>query len=618
MLTLVNGPSSIHILKPSMASSDLLERLIGPITEDPLNPLDPLGLLSVKHRLDAAVAGGGISIQNELEARTVLAGRLMWAHTRHPVYLQEAIEQSEMVVDRLPRDSPNLHNHLRHLSHAYLTRFWESQLRYDIDKAVRCSRLAEQHAKAAGLDERDLEAYRSILDTAADVLTAFARFLARQDTVDMKGVTTALDEAIACTNKIRTSAPLGSPIYLQSLASLARRLYNRALITGSAENREQAVKLLSELQVATPRGSRHHGEANIQLGRLAALRYDSSGQLRDLDDAIAWLSAGVDYASPDDRPTALFLLTDLYVVRYAKLHDVADLWKARHFSSFILFVSPDLDPMRGTYLLLHLKIARELAHTTTTDGDLGNLLRYAYIHLGRLAPRYSLPPFAVPNNRGGSSRKPPNYSQRRELQRLFCDILGRRYMVSGKLDHLDQALAAIDELGFGHSNLAHQGPDNPPLFNTTVISTWSSQVGQLAQAPPSSSREVGEGAAYEKLRSICNEKDFVGCLSTNLTEDFTTEFRLYVEAAVESTSPVTPLAKTRSPWWPISGLVETGARSPVDRPRAWIASPLVAASIASAIVAVLIFCLARPKRMSKVRGNVRTAIAADDESVKLQ
>ncbi|KAK0752456.1 hypothetical protein B0T18DRAFT_91117 [Schizothecium vesticola] len=514
------------------SSSSSLKRLVDDVTIEirGISAYTFPDISSIKRQLDELVEANDFVTEDELEARTRLAKLFVQAYAdsgRHNLrYLQEAIGQYETALDRLPPNSPRQTECLSSLSEAYLSMFLVSDSDHDINEAVRFGRLARQQAETTGLSERDLEAHRSILIINIDALKHLGELLLRDDAADAHGNMAVLDilnEVVECVQGIRTNASVGSEAYLDSLRRLIQVLIARASLTGSEGDREEAARLIQEVQSTAPPGSELHVETKLELGWMAALVYSSSGELGHLDDAIMQIQTGLDDitavgSSGADRPMALSQLALLYGLRYSTSHNISDLHEALHLSHLSLFAFyPVADPVRGGILLRHLKISRELAYLLTSEHEIKEVLQDAHLHLWRAVPAYEPQPSRYSPADDMSDSNLPYYVERGECERLFCDMLGRRYLASRKLEHINHTLAFIHNHRLAPSNQAEQF-GAPLQFDATAVNTLTSQVRQLVSAPPGPGRNAGADAVHERLRAICEGMDFVDDLLTKTIE----------------------------------------------------------------------------------------------------
>ncbi|KAK1758809.1 hypothetical protein QBC47DRAFT_457215 [Echria macrotheca] len=570
-----------------MVPSYSLKRLVDDVASEIQRiPIDDFPNISiVKHRLGEMVATSDFITEDELEARIGLAELFVqkYAHSGsyNTWYLQEAIEQYETTLNRLPPDSPRQTEYLSSLSNTYLSMFLFSNSDHDINEAVRFGRLAKQQAETTGLGERDPEAHRSVLINNIAALSHFGELLMRAGAADthQNRVVDILNEVVECIQGIRTNTSVGSETYFDSLHRLTNVLISKAFITGSMGDREEAAKLIQEMQSAVPPGSELHSEAKLQLGFMAALIYNSGGELEYLDDAIMQIQTGLEDigmvgSSRIHRPTALSHLAQLYGVRYSALHNISNLHEALHLSNLSLFgFYPVSDPGRGEILLRHLQISRQLAYALTSEDEIKNVLQYAYLHLWRKISGYEAHPVRYSGADYMSEEKLPFYVERGKCERLFCDILGRRYMVTRKLEHLNHTLAFMHDFRLGLSGQDEQF-EEPLQSDATAVSTLANQVRQLVLAPQGPARDAGADAVHERFREICDGMDFVDDLLTKVTDEFTASLRLYVEAATGKTVIADQSSqKTKASGLPTQTVEELPETKCSETARTWSCDP---------------------------------------------
>src|SRR6266566_2480689 len=89
------------------------------------HPSLDLDLTNLQSLLRAALAQGMVPPEEEIERRAGLVSLLIPEYERgaqrNPQHLRDAIEHSEAVLRRLPRDSPERPQHLSRLSYAYMS-----------------------------------------------------------------------------------------------------------------------------------------------------------------------------------------------------------------------------------------------------------------------------------------------------------------------------------------------------------------------------------------------------------------------------------------------------------------------------------------------------------------
>jgi hypothetical protein len=250
----------------------------------------------------AALAQGTVPPEKEIETRGACepAYTRVWRGAqRNPQHLRDAIEYSEAVLWRLPRDSPKRPQHLTRLSYVCMSEYAPSRSRRAIDEAVRCGRLAREEAVATGLPERYLGLYCEILNNVGVALShrcrdapatpAAAQMEAGMREDSSSGSSSAaddLDEAIECAREVKTRSTRESADYSTTLLNLASRLTRRYSMRGDPADHAEAVELLQELQSLSPPGSVKSGLAIMQLRQMAVNKFIKTDAVEDLGEAL--------------------------------------------------------------------------------------------------------------------------------------------------------------------------------------------------------------------------------------------------------------------------------------------------------------------------------------------
>ncbi|CZR66050.1 uncharacterized protein PAC_15951 [Phialocephala subalpina] len=471
----------------------------------------------------SSLAAGSITPEEEIEARSRLADLLILQYDRgtqrNVQDLRHAIENSEAILRRLPRDSPQRPKHLNRLSYARMSEYTASRSQRAIDEAVRCGRLAKLEAAATGLLEKDVRLYCEILNNVGFALSHRCQ---HGQTSSMSGTgggetegsekstaTADLDEAIDCAREIKTLSLAGSRDYSMALLNLASRLEFRSSSRGHPADHEKAVELLRELQLISTSGSMS-GLATIQLGQMALEKFKKTGALEDLDDGLRHIKDGVHILAEDSelRPQILHLVTTLYSSRHEKTKDVADLRNAVSFSNMTLVAVPVSHGVRAGYLLQHMRLLRDFTKAISSAQEVNEAALTAHKHLLNM---------------------PNEYRERHTCHTFYGDVLGRKYILSRKLEDLNDAVGYI-------INICHEYNDNVkqsgtrPQVNTSLLYGLSINVRKLSLASPGQVRDVGAEKLYDQIARTCNSKDFVnGILSVK--NEFVTLLGIYADAA---------------------------------------------------------------------------------------
>jgi hypothetical protein len=368
--------------------------------------LDP-DLANLQSFLRAELAQGTVPPEKEIETRAGLASLLICEFERdaqrNPRHLRDAIEHSEAVLRRLPRDSPERPQHLSRLSYACMSEYGASRSRRTIDEAVRCGRLAREEAVATGLPERDLGLYCEILNNVGVALShrcqnapatpAAAQMEAGMGEDSSSGSSSAaddLDEAIECAREIKTRSTRESADYSTTLLNLVSRLTHRYSMRGDPADHAEAVELLQELQSLSPPGSVKSGLAIMQLGQMAVDKFNKTDAVQGLGEALEQTTEGIDKLPQgyEGKPACLNQIAALYSSRYKKTSDVADLRNAVHYSNMTLATVPVSHGVRGGYLLDHMRLLRDFASAATSVQDIDEAVSKGHRHLMGMRNEY--------------------------------------------------------------------------------------------------------------------------------------------------------------------------------------------------------------------------------------
>ncbi|RYP48701.1 hypothetical protein DL769_011176 [Monosporascus sp. CRB-8-3] len=467
-----------------------------PGSSDVPSGLGLLNLANVQSLFRAALALGTVPPEKEVETRSRLGDLLIREYEqgsqRNEQHLRDAIEHSEGILRRLPRNSPERPQHLNRLSYARLSEYMASRSWRAIDEAVRCGRLARREAIAAGLPEKDVGLYFEILNNLG---IALSRRCQNDETSSASATTDGetegsggssgrsaavadLDEAIDCARESKARSPSGSEGYLVTLLDLASRLNARYLCRGDPADHLEAVELLRELQLISPPGSVKSGLATMQFGQMAVDKFKKTNILEDLDGALRHIKEGVAVLPEGSelRPQILNLVAALYSNRHQKTNDVTDLRNAVSFSIMALEATPVSHGVRGGYLAQHMRLLRVFANATVSVQEVNEVALKAHWHLINMLHEYR---------------------ERHDCRTLYSDVLGRKYILSRKLEDLDEAVHHIVKL-FG--------------------------------APPGRARDAGAEYLYDQIATACKSHDFVHWI-LSVKKEFVTLVGVYADAA---------------------------------------------------------------------------------------
>ncbi|KAI9862443.1 MAG: hypothetical protein M1813_004293 [Trichoglossum hirsutum] len=441
---------------------------------------------------------------------------------RNPQYLRDAIEHSEMILRWLPRDSPERPEHLSRLSYAHMSEYVAS--RRAIDESVRCGRLAREEAVATGLPERDLGSYCEILNNVGDALShrcqitpvtpAAALMETRVGEDSSSGSSSSaaddLDEAIEYTReiKMRTTREIAS--YSATLLNLASRLARRYSMCGDPASHAEAVELLQELQSLSPMGSAKSGLTIMLFGQLAVDKFNKTDTLEDLCEALKQTTEGIDKLPQDyeGKPACFNQIANLYSSRYKKTSDMADLRNAAHYSNMTLEIVPVSHGVKGGYLLGHMRLLRDFANATMSVQDVEEAISKGHRHLIEMRNEYP---------------------ERHSCREFYGNVLGRRYVLSRKLEDLVDAISHVEKLWHDYNDKVNESGVIPPV-DGSLIHSLSTKVRKLSLVPPGRVRDAATEKLYDQIATVCESHDFINGL-LGIGKEFVTLLGVYVDAA---------------------------------------------------------------------------------------
>ncbi|OXV05664.1 hypothetical protein Egran_06568 [Elaphomyces granulatus] len=463
----------------------------------------------------------------EVETRAEFADCLIDEYERgaqrNPQHLRDAIKHSETVLRRLPYNSPDRPQHLYRISYARMSEYVASRSGRAIDEAVRCGRLAREEAVATGLPERDLNLYCQILNNLgaalshrhanATVTPAAAQVgtgIEEDSSNGSSGTANDLDEAIECAREIKKRATPANTIYSTTLSNLASRLTHRHSICGDPADHTEAVELVQELQSLSPLGSVKGGMAIMHLGQMAVLKFNKTHDLGDLDEALERTTEGIDKLPQgyEGKPASLDQIATLYSSRYKKTNDVADLHNAVHYSDMALATAPVSYSVRGGYLLNHMRLLQDFANAATSVQDVDEAVSKGHRHLMEMQNEY-----------------PEQHSCRK----FYSDVLGRRYILSQRLEDFANAVFYVKQLCYDYNDKINESGAIPPV-NTNLIYNLSAEVQKLSSAPPGQARDAATAKLYDQIVTVCRPHDFVNGV-LGIGKEFVTLLGVYADAA---------------------------------------------------------------------------------------
>lgn len=480
-------------------------------------------IASLQSGLRDALASGTIPLEKEIVIRSQLADLLIRGYEQdsqgNVQHLRDATQHIDAILRRLPRESPERPLHLSRLSYACMSEYMATRSRFSIDEAVRYGRLARREAMATRLPENDIELYCEILNNLGVALSHRHQLdsTAGPETMEgsrsrgsSAGVAADLDEAIACAQEIMAHTAPGSVAYLTGLLNLTSRLEARYSSRNDPADRAEAVELLRQLQLISPPGSPVGGMATMQLGQMAAVRFERTDALEDLDDALRLIRDGLGRLTDRSelRPQCLHLVASLYSRRHKKTGNVEDLRNAISFSDMALASVPASHVAKGDYLLRHMHQLHDFITTIASIEEVTEVTVTAYRHLMAM---------------------PRDYKQRQNCHKLYGDVLGRKYLLSRKLEDLDEAVRHVEQTCYDYNGKVERSGTKPPV-NISVVSCLSRDVRKLLQAPRGQAKDAGAEYLHHQIATACKSHGFANGI-LRIGQKVITILEVYADAA---------------------------------------------------------------------------------------
>lgn len=473
--------------------------------------------------VQTALAQGTIPLEGEIEARTALADLLIREYEkggqRNVQHLRDSIRHVEVVLRRLPQDSPERPRHLNRLSYSYMSEYTASQSRRAIDEAVLCGRLAHEEAISIGLPEKDRALYCEILNNFGVALSyrsqdTSATPSGREETSGsgIRGAPDDLDEAIQCARQMKTHTAPESDRYLTMISNLASRLTRRHSMRGDPADYAEVVQLLRELQSLSQPGSMTSGLAIMQLAQLAVDKFHKSNALKDLDEALQ-LAVDATDKLPDHyegKATGFHQITTLYSHRYKRTNDVADIRNAVLYSDKNIAATPSSHRARNRHILDHMQLLRDFANAASSNKDVEEAASQGHQRLADI----------------GSG-----CPEQDSCRNLYCDILGRKYIISHKLEDFVDLVAHLEKLYYDYNDKLKESAAAPPV-DSSLIYSLAQEARKLSSAPPGQTRDVASEMLYDQIVTTCKSGNFAnGLLSVD--KGFVKLLGVYAGAAHE-------------------------------------------------------------------------------------
>lgn len=449
------------------------------------NASDQSPLSLVQAELRQTFALGVLPVDEEVKLRTLMANALMreYEHSRRQQDLRDAMDHNETILRRLPASSPARPERLDSLSYAFMSEHASSTSLRALNEAVRYGKMAREEAVVAGLRETKLQSYLSILDNLGYALSH--KNAVMESMVD-------LNEAIECSREIRRCASRCEPGSLINIINLVSRLRIRYSKLLNRTDQEEARQLITEqLSMSTP-GTMQHGMALVQLGEMALEKYKQTDSMEDLNEALRQVMEGIDTLprGHEKRFQLESRISELYSTRYKKSGDFADIRNAMLYSDSAVESAPPANQVRAPYLSQLMRCLRDIVNAASSISDVDKAISIGKRRLEGLAG---------------------DDPQSHNCRRIFCDVLGRRYLLVRTVESLIEPVSFIEALCREYNHLVQKWGSNAPV-DSSLMSAFMKTIMRLSSKPDSAARNATITKLYELVSLACKSEDFVNAL----------------------------------------------------------------------------------------------------------
>ncbi|KAF4458951.1 heterokaryon incompatibility (HET) domain-containing [Fusarium albosuccineum] len=418
------------------------------------------------------LASGVLPVDQEISIRAQMADLLIQTYDRHEQqqYIRDAIQHLETILRRLPRDSPDRPRHLSTLSYAKMSEHNITNSRHTLDEAISTARRARELAITFDLIQRDPGAYFHIL-----------------------------------TN-------LGPEPYYLTLNNYASRLRMRFLVSQDPDDINEALRLVNELRSRSAPGTAQHGSAVGQLGMMSSDKFNRTGKLEDLDEALGYCTVGLE-ALPrmhETRVPMLRQIVELYRARHRMVHKPADLDCLVRYSAMLYQSTPPGHTARGQFLLDHLRHLRTSAVAS---------------HSLQVAKE------AIGSAEHGIKDMPAKYPEREACEVVIADLYAEQYSQSHDLQDLIACAQSVRRMLFQYNDDVDRGNSSQGLVETSWLWKLLDPLGKLAQAPSDNAmRRLAEKELPEVFDTNRNSQKTTGIALEELYHQHGQRLQVLAEA----------------------------------------------------------------------------------------
>ena len=487
-----------------------------------LNPsssdLSPLSLVQLQAKFRQDLALGDVSVDREVEMRTLIADMLMEEYERsrrqqdlHDALddnetilrrqqdLHDAIDHNETILRRLPPSSPGRSERLSKLSHAFMSKYLNSNSRRALEEAVRYGQLAREEAVIAGLKETNPQRYCEILDNIGYALSH--RNAAVESAAD-------LDEAIECAREISSCALRHGMDFSCNDNNLVARLRVRYKKHCNPADYEEATQLITkQLSMSAP-GTPARGGALVHLGDMAAEKFEQTDAIEDLDKALIQIMTGSGSLplSYEKRFLLHSRISHLYVSRHKKSSDFADIRNAMLHFDFAVASAPPSDQIRVPYICQFMCCLRDAANATSSSPEIDGEIRIGRNRLEEL---------------------PLDNPQRHKCKWIFSEVLCRRYLLDRSVDSLIDAVHHIETLAYEYNETVTKSGSEPPV-DTSLISAFRSNLMRITHINDGAPKSAATTRLYQLISLAYESKDIVNAVF-DVQMEHAKELQVYID-----------------------------------------------------------------------------------------
>ncbi|KAM5361880.1 hypothetical protein ACJZ2D_012825 [Fusarium nematophilum] len=427
------------------------------------------------------LATGTLPVGQEIMIRAKMADLLIRTYDRQEQqdFLNDAVQHLETILRRLARDSADRPTYMNKLSFAKMSEHEVTNSRHALDESISYARQAKELGLAGDLVHSDAATYFDILTNLGYSLSH--RYALTRDYKD-------LDESIACAKETYDKASKDSEPYYLTLNNFASRLRMRYLVSQNQDDINEAMRLIGELMSRFSPGTAQYGVAVGQLGMMSSDKFNKTGKLQDLDEALRHCKTGLEalHGEHETRVPMLRQVLHLYTARHRITAESLDLKNLAHYSGLLFQSLSPRHSARGQYLLDHLGNIKTFAIASRSLQDVQGMIKGVQPLLDGM---------------------PAKYAEKQQCEGIFVDLLGRQYSLSHKLQDLVTCAVSANKMLMDYNDQVDKAGSSKALVSTSWLWGFMDSLRQLAQAPEDNHmRTVAEDEIKEAFKSCYDPK----------------------------------------------------------------------------------------------------------------